>query len=115
MTATPRRQRRVVRWPDRRPTAHRRPEKIDALKPVVMCLGMAEPWSDEDFIASAQLLSVGIPIDHVAAYLRRTVAEVEEKSGEHHRLSDGRDLIAMTRRPSQNFGYRLAFHGVERG
>jgi hypothetical protein len=40
-----------------------------------------EPWSEEDLIALAQLHSVGIPTDHIAAYLSRTVAEVEEKAG----------------------------------
>ena len=42
---------------------------------------LGDPWSEEDLIALAQLGSVGIPIDHVAAYLRRTVAECEEKAG----------------------------------
>jgi hypothetical protein len=50
------------------------------VKPPAVSLALGEPWSEEDLMALAQLLSVGIPIDHVAAYLRRTVAEVEQKA-----------------------------------
>jgi hypothetical protein len=51
------------------------------LGPTAAPSALGEPWSEEDLIALAQLRSVGIPIDHVAAYLRRTVAECEEEAG----------------------------------
>jgi hypothetical protein len=51
------------------------------LGPTAAPWALGEPWSEEDLIALAQLGSVGIPIDHVAAYLRRTETECEEKAG----------------------------------
>jgi hypothetical protein len=58
-----------------------RGERIDAFNPPAVSLARGEPWSQEDLFSSAQLLSVGVPIDHVAAYLKRTVAEVEGDNG----------------------------------
>jgi hypothetical protein len=56
-----------------------RKNKTDALEPAAAPSAPDQPRSEDDLIALAQLRSVGIPIDHIAAYSGRTVAEVEEK------------------------------------
>jgi len=60
-------------------SARPRRNKTDAFEPTAAPSAPDQPRSGDELIALAPFRSVGIPIDHIAAYPGRTVAEVEEK------------------------------------
>ena len=61
------------------PVHWRGPRKSKTDAPTAAPSAPDQPRSEDDPIALAQFRSVGIPIDHIAAYPGRTIAEVEEK------------------------------------
>ena len=80
MATDPRSQFDPVHWTQSRSGSRGpRKSKTDALEPTAAPSVPGQPRSEDDLIALVQFRSVGIPIDHIAAYPGRTIAEVEEK------------------------------------
>ena len=66
-----------------------------------------EPWSEEELIDLGQLYSIGIPIEHVAKFLGRNLAEVQRQAR----------LLNITPAPLHwdNHGPRDRHHGPSEG